>query len=221
MKLVLPAPTQILARRIARLSDAGRPLFLQGRLMGGGAIGQAVRRHLARGLPVSATPQAALTLSDRLEQVASWGVALTETPPPEAAPLTLGDVDPEGLGRLLAAFEVPFPRHFAVAVQDHGFYPQGSNRRFRFRYWEEMLSRGAVLRRPGQPPASRLLHPDAGRGRNPARGAAHGHLHCRTTGSAAGPPGPATPGLRPDGGQPGQCPHLCRPGPGRPPLGHL
>jgi uncharacterized protein (DUF1786 family) len=72
-------------------------------------------------------------------------VALTETSPPEAAPLTLGDVDPEGLGRLLAAFEVPFPHHFAVAVQDHGFYPQGSNRRFRFRYWEELLSRGAVL----------------------------------------------------------------------------
>ena len=145
VKLVLPAPTQILARRIAKLSDEGRPLFLQGRLMGGGAINQAVRRHLARGLPVSATPQAALTLSDRLEQVASWGVAITETPPPEATPLTLGDVDPEGLGRLLAAFEVPFPRHFAVAVQDHGFYPQGSNRRFRFRYWEELLSRGAVL----------------------------------------------------------------------------
>ncbi len=146
VKLVLPAPTQILARRIGRLTEAGRSIFLQGRLMGGGAVSRAVRRHLARGLPVSATPQAALTLSDRLEHVAAWGVGLSETVPPGAAPLTLGDVDQEGLGRLLAAFEVPFPSHFAVAVQDHGFYPQGSNRRFRFRYWEEILLRGGVLR---------------------------------------------------------------------------
>jgi uncharacterized protein (DUF1786 family) len=146
VKLVLPAPTQVLARRIGRLTEAGRPIFLKGRLMGGGAIGRAVGSHLARGLPVYATAQAALTLSDRLEQVHAWGVVLTETPPPEAAALTLGDVDLEGLGRLLAAFEVPLPSHFAVAIQDHGFSPQESNRRFRFRYWEEFLGRGGQLR---------------------------------------------------------------------------
>ncbi|MCX5893705.1 MAG: DUF1786 domain-containing protein [Deltaproteobacteria bacterium] len=145
VKMVLPASTQILARRIARLSAAGRPIFLTGRLMGGGAIGGAVRRHLAQGLPLYATAQAALTCSDRLEVVAGWGVVLTETPPPEAVSLTLGDVDLEGLGRVLGNFEVPLPRHFAVAVQDHGFAPLESNRRFRFRYWEEFLSRGGYL----------------------------------------------------------------------------
>lgn len=145
VKLVLPSPTQIMARRIARLTGAGRPIFLTGRLMGGGAIGLAVRRHLACELPVYATPQAALTLSDRLDQVQEWGVVLTETPPGEAAALTLGDVDLETLSRCLAAFEVEAPRHFAVAVQDHGFYPQGSNRRFRFRYWEDFLQRGGAL----------------------------------------------------------------------------
>ena len=155
VKMVLPAPTQILARRLARLSEAGRPIFLKGRLMGGGAIGGAVRRHLARGLPLYATAQAALTFSDRLEAVAGWGVVLTETPPPEAVSLTLGDVDLEGLGRVLADFEVPLPRHFAVAVQDHGFAPQESNRRFRFQYWEDFLTRGGQLRDLAfrQPPA--------------------------------------------------------------------
>jgi len=146
VKLVLPAPTQILARRLARLTAAARPVFLKGRLMGGGALGGALRRHLARGLPVYATRQAALTFSDRLEVVEGWGVVLTETPPSEAASLTLGDVDLEGLNRLLTAFEVPLPRHFAVAVQDHGFAPQESNRRFRFRYWEDFLARGGLLR---------------------------------------------------------------------------
>ena len=156
VKMVLPAPTHILARRLGRLTREGRPIFLHGRVMGGGAVTQAVRRHLARGLPVYATPQAALTLSDRLEQVTAWGVTLTETPPGEATTLTLGDVDLEGLRSLLAAFEVPFPSHFAVAVQDHGFAPQESNRRFRFRYWEDFLGRGGELRDLAfrQPPAS-------------------------------------------------------------------
>ncbi len=155
VKMVLPAPTQILARRLARLSEAGRPVFLKGRLMGGGAIGGAVRRHLARGLPLYATAQAALTFSDRLEEVAGWGMVLTETPPPEAVPLTLGDVDLEALGRVLADFEVPLPRNFAVAVQDHGFAPRESNRRFRFQYWEDFLTRGGRLRDLAfrQPPA--------------------------------------------------------------------
>lgn len=156
VKMVLPAPTQVLARRIGRLTAAGRPIFLTGRIMGGGAVGRALGQHLAQGLPVYATAQAALTFSDRLERVASWGVVITGTPPPETVTLTLGDVDPEGLGRLLGAFEVPLPRHFAVAVQDHGFAPQESNRRFRFRYWEEFLAKGGQIQSLAfrQPPAS-------------------------------------------------------------------
>jgi uncharacterized protein (DUF1786 family) len=145
VKMVLPAPTQVLARRLRRLTAQGRPVFLNGRLMGGGALTQAVRRHLAQGLPVYATPEAALTLSDRLEVVQQWGVILTPTAPPQAEALLLGDVDVEGLRHLLTAFEVPFPSHFAVAVQDHGFYPQGSNRRFRFQYWEDFLGQGGRL----------------------------------------------------------------------------
>ena len=145
VKLVLPAPTLVLAWRLQRLTSQEKPVFLNGRVMGGGAITQAVRRHLGQGLPVYATPQAALTFSDRLEAVQEWGVRLTESPPPEAAPLTLTDVALDDLRQVLAAFEVPFPSHFAVAVQDHGFYPQGSNRRFRFRCWENFLEQEGRL----------------------------------------------------------------------------
>lgn len=146
VKMVLPAPTQVLARRLRRLGEEGRPVFLNGRVMGGGALTQAVRRHLARGLPVYATPQAALTLSDRLELVRQWGVVLTQEAPSGAVPLTLGDVDPQGLRALLAAYEIPWPAHFAVAVQDHGFHPEGSNRRFRFQHWEGFLNQGGSLK---------------------------------------------------------------------------
>jgi uncharacterized protein (DUF1786 family) len=142
VKLVLPAPTQVMARRIRRLTAQGRPLFLTGRVMGGGAVTQALRRHLSRGLPVYADPRAAFTFSDRLQKVEQWGVILTTEPPPEAARLALGDFDPEGLRTLLNAYEVPFPSHFAVAVQDHGFSPDLSNRSFRFKYWEDFLARG-------------------------------------------------------------------------------
>ncbi len=145
VKMVLPAPTQIIARRLRRLTEAGRAVFLTGRLMGGGPIASAVRRHLARGLAVYASPQAALTLHDNIDMVKQWGVSCTDSPPPEAAPLVLGDVDLEALRAVLAAFEVPWPSHFAVAVQDHGFSPQASNREFRFQYWREVLARGGNL----------------------------------------------------------------------------
>jgi uncharacterized protein (DUF1786 family) len=145
VKLVMPAPTQILARRIRHLTAQGQPIFLHGLVMGGGAVTGAVRFHLGHGLPVYATQQAAFTFSDRLEVVEDWGVVLTDTPPNGAVALRLGDVDVEALRQTLAAFEVPFPEHFAVAVQDHGFHPQGSNRRFRFQCWENFLAQGGKL----------------------------------------------------------------------------
>lgn len=145
VKLVLPAPTQIAARRLRRHTGAGQAVFLTGRLMGGGPITSAVRRHLAQGLPVYAHPQVALTLHDNIDLVQQWGVIITETPPPEAVALVLGDVDLEALRTLCAAFEIPFPRRFAVAVQDHGFSPYASNREFRFQQWREVLARGGRL----------------------------------------------------------------------------
>lgn len=145
VKMVLPAPTQVIARRLQVLTAQGRAVFLGGRLMGGGALTGAVRRHLARGLPLYATPRAALTFSDRLEVVQEWGVILADSPPPDTVTLTLGDLDLDTWRQVLHAFEVPFPGNFAVAVQDHGFNPQGSNRRSRFQYWEDFLSRGGLL----------------------------------------------------------------------------
>jgi uncharacterized protein (DUF1786 family) len=145
LKMVLPAPTQIAARRLRRLTAQGLPVFLSGRLMGGGPITRAVRQHLGHGLPVYATPQAALTLHDNIDTIQGWGVLLTEEPPAEAAPLILGDMDLEALHTVLAAFETPFPTRFAVAVQDHGFSPGASNREFRFQQWRDFLDRGGRL----------------------------------------------------------------------------
>jgi uncharacterized protein (DUF1786 family) len=145
VKMVLPAPTHIVARRIARHTLQAAPIFLTGRLMGGGAVTQAVRRHLAQGFQVYALPEVALTLHDDLHVVQQWGVELMEAAPSGAVPVVLGDIDLQNLEELFQAFEIPFPRHFAVAVQDHGFNPGGSNRRFRFQHWERVLSQGGRL----------------------------------------------------------------------------
>lgn len=146
VKLVLPAPTQVVARRLQRHTDRCQPIFLTGRLMGGGPITRAVHHHLSRGLPLYAEPQAALTLHDNIDAIQQWGVVITEAPPPEAIPVVLGDIDLEALKNLLGAYEVPLPSSFAVAVQDHGFSPHASNREFRFQQWREVLDRGGRLR---------------------------------------------------------------------------
>jgi uncharacterized protein (DUF1786 family) len=145
VKMVLPAPTQIVARRVRRYTFERRPIFLTGRLMGGGAITFAVRQHLAQGLPVYASPQVAQTFHNNIDIIKQWGVSFTENPPAEAAPLVLGDIDLEALKSILNVYEVPFPSHFAVAVQDHGFNPQVSNREFRFQQWREVMARGGRL----------------------------------------------------------------------------
>jgi|WetSurMetagenome_2_1015567.scaffolds.fasta_scaffold19163_3 uncharacterized protein (DUF1786 family) len=145
VKMVLPAPTQIAARRLRRLTAAGRAVFLTGRLMGGGPINEAVRQHLARGLPLYATAPAALSLHDNIDRIKGWGVSFTNDPPPEAVPLVVGDLDLEAIRTVLAAYEVPYPTHFAVAVQDHGYTPGASNRNFRFQNWGAVLDRGGRL----------------------------------------------------------------------------
>jgi len=145
VKMMMPAPTRILARRIQRLTEQGRSIFLTGRVMGGGAVTQAVRNHLEQGLKVYATPQAALTLNDRLQVVRQWGVIIAEESSFKEVPFSLGDINLYGLSATLSSFEVPLPDHFAVAVTDHGFHPEGSNRGFRFKYWKDILSKNGKL----------------------------------------------------------------------------
>ncbi|CVK31638.1 DUF1786 family protein [Methanoculleus bourgensis] len=73
IKLVLPSPTVVAAERIRQATRAGRPVFLDGFLMGGGANTGAIRKHLAQGLPVYATPGAAGTFTTILSVCGRWG----------------------------------------------------------------------------------------------------------------------------------------------------
>jgi uncharacterized protein (DUF1786 family) len=108
--------------------------------MGGGASSQAIRDHLKAGLPVYAQPESALTIRDNLEQIAQMGVRIIDAAPPEAVPIFLSDIQEEALKGLFQSFDLDLPSVRLVAVQDHGFSPQESNRIFRFKHWEAFLN---------------------------------------------------------------------------------
>jgi uncharacterized protein (DUF1786 family) len=153
-QLVLPSPTVIVAQRIRRATQAGAPLVLTGRTMGGGPSAWAARDHALAGLPTYATPDAARTLDDDLTQVERLGVRIVGDDVAErlladaATPMThviMRDFDTLALRTAFAAFGVDTAVDLvAVAAFDHGAAPPGySDRRFRFDY-----IRRAVVERP-------------------------------------------------------------------------
>ncbi|MEM4279929.1 MAG: DUF1786 family protein [Archaeoglobaceae archaeon] len=141
-KAILPSPTRIIARKI---ESSEEDVFLHGYTMGGGAITHAVLRHVERGFKVFATLRSALTFSDNIEKVRKMGVVITEHA--NAKKIKTADVDMEFFSKLLESIEVPMPRIFAVAVQDHGFSPNESNRIFRFKLFRKVIEKEKFLER--------------------------------------------------------------------------
>lgn len=141
-KAILPSPTRIIARKI---ESSNEDVFLHGYTMGGGAITNAVLRHIKRGFRVFATQRSALTFSDNLEKVREMGIIITEYA--DAKAIKTADVDLEFFSRFLEALEIPMPEIFAVAVQDHGYSPNESNRIFRFKILRRVLERERFLER--------------------------------------------------------------------------
>ena len=146
IQCVLPSPTVMAAREIGRITEQRQPLFLDGHLMGGGASSRAVRRHLKAGLPVAAQPRAARTLHDNLEYVQALGVVIREDPPPGSVSVTFSDIREKAWHAFFEAFGLTRPRHLLVAVQDHGYSPVESNRKFRFDHWRAFLEREQPLK---------------------------------------------------------------------------
>lgn len=168
VQLVMPAPTQIVARQVREATAARRALVLHGPIMGGGPCHWAVDDHLRAGLAAYATPTAAVTFNDDLEWVErEMGVRLVSDDelaalPGDVARVKTGDVDLAAIGRALAAFGVPAAYDaLAVAVFDHGAAPPDvSDRVFRFRYLAERIGGGLLalsFRRGAVPPAMTRL----------------------------------------------------------------
>ena len=145
VQCILPSPTMLVAKRISQATQDQKTVFLTGHLMGGGASSRAISDHLKAGLSVYALAKTALTIRDNLDQVVKMGVRITENAPPEAIEIFMADIQEKALIALFEAFGLVLPEDRLVAVQDHGFSPGGSNRRFRFQHWEAFLNSGKSL----------------------------------------------------------------------------
>jgi uncharacterized protein (DUF1786 family) len=152
LKMVMPSPTALLAQTIRSATRAGEDLLLTGVTMGGGPCGWAAEDHLKAGHRVFATPDAARTFNDDLDEVAAMGVEVVSED--EAASLarvrrlTMLDFDYESLARAFGMFGVDLAgvEILAVAVFDHGAAPPNySDRLFRFEYLADRIRTGRGL----------------------------------------------------------------------------
>jgi uncharacterized protein (DUF1786 family) len=147
IKMVLPSPSQVFAEKVKTATLQGSDLFVKGDTIGGGAFSHALRKHVEAGLGVIMTENAAYTVRNNLEQVQEMRIEVVQDTEPEnfeGETIALEEVNIEKLRGLLKFFGEPFSDidFVAVAVQDHGVFPEEmSNRRFRINKMRELLEK--------------------------------------------------------------------------------
>ncbi|MEN8241549.1 MAG: DUF1786 domain-containing protein [Chloroflexota bacterium] len=147
-KLVVPAPTMIIHRRLKSATQRGVPVALHGVTMGGGPSHWAAEAHIKTGYPVYATPSAARSFNDDLDQIREMGIELISDDevsrlPSDVEIIEMRDFDFESISAAFKNFGVSLNdlAAVAVAVFDHGDAPAGySDRQFRFDYLNERIS---------------------------------------------------------------------------------
>jgi uncharacterized protein (DUF1786 family) len=146
-KMVLPAPTMIIHRRLKEATRQRKAVLLSGVMMGGGPSAWAAEDHAKAGLAIYATPDAARTLNDDLTAVEAAGIRVISEDeavrlPADVERVEMRDFDLPAIRRALAEFGVPLDdiAAVAVAVFDHGNAPPDiSDRQFRFDYLDEHI----------------------------------------------------------------------------------
>ena len=120
----------IVHRRLGEATRRGQAVLLSGVTMGGGPSAWAAEEHLRAGLAVYATPDAARSFNDDLEEVAAMGVRVVSEDEARRLPdavlrLELRDFDFDAIARSLEQFGVSLEdlAAVAVAVFDHGNSP--------------------------------------------------------------------------------------------------
>ncbi len=146
VKMVLPSATQVAATRIRRAARERRPLLLTGVVSGGGPCSWAAEEFLAAGGTAYATPEAAQTFNDDLDEVRGMGIRIVsddETRAIDADRVVLQDLDLDAVRAALAAFEVPVSfEGIALGCLDHGAAPPDvSDRLFRFEHLRKVVER--------------------------------------------------------------------------------
>jgi uncharacterized protein (DUF1786 family) len=146
IKMVLPSPSQVFAEKVRTATRQGKHLFVEGDTIGGGALSHALKHHVESGFRVIMTEKAAYTVRNNLDQVKQLGIEIEDAEPEnfEGETIVLEEVNIGKLGGLLKFFGEPLSdiNFVAVAVQDHGVFPEEtSNRRFRINKIRELLEK--------------------------------------------------------------------------------
>lgn len=152
-KLILPSPTMIIFRRLQQATARRQPVLLTGRLMGGGPSSWGAEAHLKAGLPLFATPAAALSFNDDLSIVQEMGVKILAEEevarlPADICTIELGDFNFPAIQRAFMEFGIRLDTldAIAVAVFDHGAAPLDvSDRQFRFDYLDQRIRQANCL----------------------------------------------------------------------------
>ncbi len=146
-KLVVPSPTMMVHHKLKAATRRGEAVLLTGVTMGGGPNAWAADAHVKAGLPIYATPDAARSFNDDLNEVEASGIRVVSEDEARSMPknitrILLSDFDFDAVARALAVFGISLKELAAVAVAvfDHGNAPPGvSDRQFRFDYLKERL----------------------------------------------------------------------------------
>lgn len=137
-KFVLPSPAMLISKKIKRLTSRGKNIYLYGNNMGGGFKGVLIA-HIKAGLKVACSKDAAYAISDNLNKVKNMGIEIKDVPPVGYVPVYLTDFDPGFWENFLNMAGLDYPDTVLIAAQDHGFFPDMSNRQGRFKLWERFL----------------------------------------------------------------------------------
>jgi uncharacterized protein (DUF1786 family) len=151
IKMVLPSPCQLFAAEVEAATCNCKDLFVKGDTIGGGPFSHALREHVRSGLRVYMTKKAAYTVRNSLKQIRDSGIKFVKEPGPKnfnGKTLILEEVNIHKLAEFLKEFGESFLDIdiVAVAVQDHGVFPEGiSNRQFRINKIRELLEKDPRL----------------------------------------------------------------------------
>ena len=147
IKMVLPSPCRGFAVQVRAATRHCKDLFVTGDTIGGGPLSHALKKHVKVGLSVYMTENAAYTVRNNLDQVKEMGIEIVQDCGPEdfeGETIILEEVNIDKLHGLLKHFGESFSDIdvVAIAVQDHGVFPEGmSNRRFRINQMRDLLQK--------------------------------------------------------------------------------
>ncbi|RLI82062.1 hypothetical protein DRP07_05970 [Archaeoglobales archaeon] len=148
VKLILPSPTRIVASKIKKATEMDKDIFLSGYTMGGGPCTFAIKEHIRAGKRVISLPKPALTFNDDLKRVKEMGVEVVEEKEERQEKnlleIEMRDVMLSEFNSFFGSINVDLPEKIFVAVQDHGFSPKMSNRKFRFKVFERTVKEGNI-----------------------------------------------------------------------------